>query len=147
MSLYVASIVLGVWPIIKACGEVWRISPGDHTTALNDLKGLVKNRFKELAMLHHPDRGGDHSQYVGIQQAYDIVKSATISNIIDAIQEECKLAVQHYRAGSPECRSCSKWSDICGVCATTSCSGFSNYSDVKFKDCKTQVGSFLVKAA
>ena len=31
----------------------------------------IRNAYKERAMLHHPDRGGDAANWANIQRAYD----------------------------------------------------------------------------
>lgn len=33
----------------------------------------IKKAYRKLAMLHHPDRGGDEEQFKKIQQAYDVL--------------------------------------------------------------------------
>jgi curved DNA-binding protein CbpA len=46
------------------------------TTYFNDCKNLdeVKRRYKELALKHHPDRGGDTRIMQDINNAYDAIK-------------------------------------------------------------------------
>ena len=34
----------------------------------------IKKAYKKLALKHHPDRGGDHTTFAGINEAYDTLK-------------------------------------------------------------------------
>ena len=34
----------------------------------------IKKAYKKLALKHHPDRGGDHATFAGINEAYDTLK-------------------------------------------------------------------------
>ena len=34
----------------------------------------IKKAYRKLAMTHHPDRGGDHTQFANINSAYDRFK-------------------------------------------------------------------------
>jgi DnaJ-class molecular chaperone len=45
---------------------------GLDTTATLD---QVKERWRELAMAHHPDRGGDHDVFVELTKAYKIART------------------------------------------------------------------------
>ena len=136
MNLYEACAVLGVWHVVKARVEVWSMSPGDHTTALNELKSMVKDKFKELALEHHPDKGGNNEVWIKIQEAHDLIKSATIIKLMGALDIERKSSVKYCAPGSAECKSCSKWSDLANVCATSSCSGFKEYETPVFSEAK-----------
>mgnify|MGYP002827186353 CR=1 FL=1 len=34
----------------------------------------IKTKYRELILIHHPDKGGDHEEFIRIQQAYEILK-------------------------------------------------------------------------
>ena len=34
----------------------------------------IKTKYRELILIHHPDKGGDHEEFIRIQQAYDFLK-------------------------------------------------------------------------
>ena len=34
----------------------------------------IKRAYKKLAIKHHPDKGGDHATFAGINEAYDTLK-------------------------------------------------------------------------
>ena len=34
----------------------------------------IKTKYRELILIHHPDKGGDHHEFIRIQQAYEILK-------------------------------------------------------------------------
>ena len=34
----------------------------------------IKKAYKKLALKHHPDKGGDHATFAGINEAYDTLK-------------------------------------------------------------------------
>jgi len=131
MNLYDACIVLNLWHVVKARAQVWSISTSDHSMALSDIKDRAKTRFRELALQHHPDRGGDNNKYLEIQEAHELIKSATVSGFIDTLPIEASMGIKYYTPGDMECADCSKWSELIKVCATSSCTGF--------KHCKQEV--------
>lgn len=124
MNLYEACATLGVWHVVKARAEVWSVSPGDHTTTLDELKSMIKDKFRELAMKLHPDKGGDNDGWVKIQEAHELIKSATVIGLVGALETEQLSGVKYHAPGSEVCNNCSKWSDIVQTCATASCTGF-----------------------
>lgn len=34
----------------------------------------IKQKYRELILVHHPDKGGDHEEFLKVQQAYDFLK-------------------------------------------------------------------------
>ena len=50
----------------------------DHYATLGLSKSAteadIKTAFKKLALLHHPDRGGDTQQFSAINEAYEVLK-------------------------------------------------------------------------
>ena len=34
----------------------------------------IKQKYRELILVHHPDKGGDHHEFIRIQEAYDFLK-------------------------------------------------------------------------
>ena len=34
----------------------------------------IKTKYRELILIHHPDKGGDHDEFLKVQQAYDFLK-------------------------------------------------------------------------
>ena len=34
----------------------------------------IKTKYRELILIHHPDKGGDHEEFIRIQEAYDFLK-------------------------------------------------------------------------
>jgi len=124
MNLYWACIRIGIWSIVKARAEVWQASGSTSPESLQEIKDLAKRSYRSLSMLHHPDKGGDHDNYLEIQSAFDSVKSATVSDFIQALDEEKKSLIKYYEPGSEDCRGCGRWSDIVGMCITVTCSGF-----------------------
>ena len=34
----------------------------------------IKTKYRELILVHHPDKGGDHDEFLKVQQAYDFLK-------------------------------------------------------------------------
>ena len=34
----------------------------------------IKTKYRELILVHHPDKGGDHEEFIRIQEAYDFLK-------------------------------------------------------------------------
>ena len=133
MTLYEACMVLGIWHVAKARAEIWRLVKSIDTKSLDDVKTIAKGKFRELAMLHHPDHGGDHGAYVKIQAAYDLVNAATTNAFVNALDVERELQITRHKPGSPECVSCGKWSSVTGACMTTTCSGYENVSQPKIK--------------
>jgi len=127
MNLYDACVVLSLWHVVKARAQVWAISTSDHSIALSDTKVLAKNKFKELALQHHPDKGGQNSAYLEIQEAHELIKSATLSDFINVLGLEPKNDTKFCTPGSMECMACNKWSDVVKICITTTCTGFKQH--------------------
>ena len=128
MTLYEACVILGVWPMAKAHAQVWSMSSGDHSSMLDEFKAKVKDKFRELALKHHPDKGGNNDEYVKIQFAHELVKASTVASLIWALESEKQASTKYYDPGSSECGNCSKWSDLVHACSTSSCTGFSEHS-------------------
>jgi len=126
MNLYDACAILDLWYAIKARAQMWSIS-NCRPTSLDEVRILVKNRFKELALQHHPDKGGDNSKYLEIQEAYELIKSASVPDFIHALSIEAANNIKYYTPGSQDCANCSKWSDVVCVCVTTTCTGFKQH--------------------
>ena len=34
----------------------------------------IKTKYRELILIHHPDKGGDHDEFIRIQEAYETLK-------------------------------------------------------------------------
>lgn len=75
-------------------------------------------------MDHHPDRGGDHQNFLEIQAAFDLIKGAAQNNFVNALDEEKQSKTVYFEPGSEKCSSCRKWSDVVNACITVTCSGF-----------------------
>jgi DnaJ-class molecular chaperone len=43
----------------------------------------IKKAYRKLAMTHHPDRGGDHTQFANINSAYDTLSNSDKRNAYD----------------------------------------------------------------
>jgi hypothetical protein len=117
-------VALDIWHVAKARAEIWRLVKSVDTKSLDDVKAIAKGKFREMAMVHHPDHGGDHNAYIKIQAAYDIIDAATIHSFISALDTERELQTSYHKPGSPECVSCGKWSSVIGGCMTTTCTGY-----------------------
>ena len=141
MTLYEACVILGVWHIARARAEVWKLIKSVENKALEDMKTIIKSRFKAMANLYHPDHGGEHDKYIEIQKAHDIVDTASVQDFINALDSEIKLYIAYYKPGSNECLSCDKWSNVISACITTTCTGYKN--DVQRKDKVNQRGNSL----
>ena len=50
------------------------LTPAD----LQDLALSARRRYRRLALLHHPDRGGDAEQFKRVALAYEVVKRAAV---------------------------------------------------------------------
>jgi len=129
MNVYLACEALDIWPIVKARAEVWSISSTANAKAINNLKSIAKNKFKELAVVHHPDKGGENDKFIELQRAHDVIKNATIEQIIDSLKDEQESNRVYFEPGSLQCKDCTKWSDIVGLCITVSCTGFKSPKD------------------
>jgi len=155
MNLYDACMILNLWHVVKARAQVWSISTSDHTIAFNDVKSQAKNKFKELALQHHPDKGGENAKYLEIQAAHELIKLATISDFINTLSIEAVNDTKYCAPGSTDCIKCSKWSEIVNVCVTTTCTGFKQNEksiygkfDVRQKASKNvQIGSFFSRGS
>jgi DnaJ-class molecular chaperone len=146
MNLYSACIRLAVWNVAKARAEVWSISDRDgNEKSLSELRDFAKRSFKKLAMDHHPDRGGDRDNFEEIQEAIDLVKVAEAKDFIDALEDEKKSSVVYFDPGSENCKSCSRWGDVLGMCITVTCSGFQEPQRRRFANIRgqTQFAAFL----
>jgi DnaJ-class molecular chaperone len=129
MNLYEACINLDLWHVAKARAEVWAISKsGGSDASLDSLKLIAKDKFRELALIHHPDKGGTNSDYIEIQESYDMVKKASTKDFIRALEVEIESSIVQYKPGSPECRECSRWSSIFQACITSTCTGFRKHA-------------------
>ena len=73
-----------------------RSKPQAATTKLYDLLGLnqqasedeIKKAFKQLALKHHPDRGGDADKFKEIAQAYEVLSDPEKRRVYDTFGEE-----------------------------------------------------------
>jgi DnaJ-class molecular chaperone len=69
----------------------------------------IKDAYKKLSMQHHPDRGGNATDFQNVQEAYDILKNPTkrakydvlikdripiIGQIIDNNSEDIKVEIK-----------------------------------------------------
>jgi hypothetical protein len=88
MTLYQACNVLNIWPVAKIWAEVWFSSSYVDEKLVDNVVSVAKASFKQLAMIHHPDKGGESDNYVNIQNAYNVIKSATVNSFIDSLKEE-----------------------------------------------------------
>lgn len=146
MNLYTACIRLAIWNVVKARAEVWSMSGhGDHDQSLSEVKNLAKRSFKKLAMDHHPDRGGDRDNFLEIQAAMEIVKSSKVNDFLNALDDEKRSAVVYFEPGSNNCKSCTRWGDVIGMCITVTCSGFKKPQKRRFANLrgKTQFAVIL----
>lgn len=124
MNTYSACIRLNIWSLVKARAEVWAVTQLYDEESLNELKVTAKKAFHSLCMDHHPDKGGEHENYLEIQKAFDLIKGATHSDFVNALDEEKQSKTVYFEPGSEECSSCRKWSDVVNTCITVTCSGF-----------------------
>jgi len=124
MDLFVACIRLDVWEVAKTRATVWSMSQHPSVEALTELKEFAKRSFHKLAMSHHPDKGGDQQVFVEIQQAYELIESATADNFVHALRIEKSSTATYCQPGAEQCRSCRKWSDVVQSCITVTCSGY-----------------------
>ncbi len=72
----------------KIWAEVWSGAVYINEESISDVISAAKGSFKQLVMVHHPDKGGDSDKYISITDAYDTIKSATISDFVDSLKEE-----------------------------------------------------------
>ena len=49
--------------------DFYKVLDLDKTASQED----IKNKYKKLAMLHHPDRGGDVDKFTEVGEAYEIL--------------------------------------------------------------------------
>jgi hypothetical protein len=125
MNLYEACINLGIWHIAKARAEIWSLSETRGSSAsLDDLKGQIKTQCKKLAMVFHPDVGGNHGDMAKIQESHNLVKKATTHDFINALDIAKEVEIVLYEPGSLNCKQCRKWSDMLNICSTENCTGF-----------------------
>lgn len=125
MNLYKACIRLGIWPTVRSYAEMWSVdSNKNDISILEEVKDLAKRSFRKLSMEHHPDKGGDHNNFLEIQESFNKVKNSTIKCFISALDEELESNINYYEPGSDECKECSRWSSMVGMCITITCSGF-----------------------
>jgi len=122
MTLRQACKLLGIWPIVEIWTKIWSNSRVISTTG--NIIMSAKSNFKNLAMKHHPDKGGDHNVYVKIQEAFNMVKDATVNDFICMYREEGDKTDIFYKSGSQECLGCVKWSSIAKTCISNTCLGF-----------------------
>jgi len=135
MNVYEASILLSVWPVVKARAEIW-LTAKPSESMWNGFKDIIKNRYRELSLVHHPDMGGDHDTYIKIQRAYEVLRYSALEDIVEALSYEKKMIAEYCKPGSDKCKNCSKWSKMINLCATISCTGFEinsspNYGHLK----------------
>ena len=55
--------------------------------ARNASSEQIKKAYRKLAMTHHPDRGGDHTQFANINSAYDTLSNSDKRNAYDHPQQ------------------------------------------------------------
>lgn len=60
----------------------------------------IKKQYKKLAMIHHPDRGGDASKFKEISDAYDILSDKEKKNKYDKYGSEKKMNINDDIFGS-----------------------------------------------
>lgn len=124
MNIYYACVILNIWSTVKARAEIWNITKSYHDELLNDLKVIAKKSFLDLCMIHHPDKGGEHENYLIIKEAFDLIKNAKHKDFIEALNEEREFNTYYFNPGSSKCNNCRKWSNIVNSCITITCSGF-----------------------
>jgi DnaJ-class molecular chaperone len=118
-----------MWRVVKARAQVWAISKqGGSDASLESLRLIAKQKFRELVMIHHPDKGGTNSDYIEIQEAYNIIKSAERKDFIRALDIEAESNIIQHKPGSSECKQCSRWSSIFQACITSTCTGFRKHA-------------------
>ena len=64
----------------------------------------IKKAYRKLAMTHHPDRGGDHTQFANINSAYDTLSNSDKRNAYDRPQQANPFGQQQGQnpfAGTP----------------------------------------------
>jgi len=122
MNLYEACKILSIWPIAKARAEVWSMSH-INDSSLIDLKDRAKTAFRRLALKYHPDKGGNQSKYLEIQEAFNLIKGSTGQSIIEALNIEKNVIAKYCEPGAEECWECVKWSSMIHSCLTIQCTG------------------------
>ena len=123
MNIYEASINLGIWPMVKAHAEIWSVTkPGE--LLFQKFQDEIKKKYKEMAVISHPDRGGTDTSFMTVQKSYEILKYASVSDVIESLSHEKRSNIKIYHPGSDECPGCDKWSNILGMCIVGSCTGF-----------------------
>lgn len=122
MDLYQACRELQIWTVARAYAEVWRdTSSHDY----NKIKELAKKSFKKLACKFHPDMpGADHSVFLKVKDALDVVNNSTINQLFDALDEERKDSIKYFTPGSSECKTCIRWNNLLNNCIFMACRGF-----------------------
>jgi hypothetical protein len=90
---------------------------------VDDLISIVKDKFHDLAMKHHPDRGGNSDEYIRVREAYELIKSSIANHFISALEDEKKANTKYFTPGSNECKNCRKWSSVISGCLTSICTG------------------------
>ena len=61
----------------------------------------IKKAHRKLAILHHPDKGGDAEKFKEIQKAYEILSDDRKRQIYDETGQESNEAVQDFSDGIP----------------------------------------------
>ena len=125
MNVFDACVRLGIWSQIKVGVEVWAFSKSAYDNAhLLTMKSIAKVAFKDLAMDHHPDRGGDPKIFLDIKSAYDIIIKSEFSDFVIALDNGKKSELVYFKSGSDQCNNCDKWGKLVDTCITMTCSGF-----------------------
>ena len=53
-------------------------------------KKQIKNAYRKLSKIHHPDTGGDQQKFIEVQRAYDILSDEVARKKYDELQTELK---------------------------------------------------------
>ena len=72
-------------PLLRCPYAILGIAKGDDVAA--------KTRFRELALKHHPDRGGDEQTFIRVKQAYESIVTG-----VPTIVPTARPAAPYYRA-------------------------------------------------
>lgn len=134
MNFFEACTKLDIWDAVRVRLEVQLMSNSEDFYF--NILGMARDAFKKLALKHHPDHGGVHSNYIEIQEAHNIIKGSTEREMLYSINDAVKANKIYYIAGSEHCIRCARWSTILNNCAHTKCEGFQELRKPKFSKIK-----------
>jgi len=62
---------------------------------------LIKKKYRKLALLHHPDKGGDRKKFEEIARAYEVLSDVEKREMYDKYGEEALKSAETGRGGGP----------------------------------------------